>query len=244
MRTVRLVKMNRLRFFLRFVVVPLFLSVLFCGRMSAQEEVEYRMEVGGALGMNSALSDVNSKLFGNIGVAGGGVLRFLLNPRMAVKTSLTYARLSGDATGVDEFYPAVPGQSGTERRVFKVKGGLYDLSALYEINFLPYGYVQGYQGYRRLVPYLQMGLGFTYSDAGSAFTVNVPMGLGIKYKVAERLNLGLEWRMHLTLSDKLEGLEAPLGLKSSGFKNKDHYSLTLLTLTYDISPRCPTCNKD
>ncbi len=228
----------------RFVALPLLLAVLLCGSVSAQDEVEYHMEIGGGVGVNSALSDVNSRLFGNMGLAGGGTLRFLLNPRMAVKTSLTYARLSGDASGVEEFYPAVPGQSGMEQRVFKVSGGLYDLSALYEINFLPYGYVQGYQGYRRLVPYLQMGLGFTYSDAGSAFTLNVPFGIGMKYKLAERLNLGVEWRMHLTLSDKIEGLEAPLGIKSSGFKNKDHYALTLLTLTYDISPRCPTCNKD
>ncbi len=211
---------------------------------AAQEEVEYRMEIGAGLGINSALSDVNSKLFGNAGVAASGTLRFLINPRMAVKTSLTYAKLSGSTANIQEFYPAVPGTAGTERRTFDVSGGLYDLSALYELHFLPYGYVESYQGFRRLVPYLQMGFGLTYSEAGNAFTVNIPIGAGIKYKVAERLNLGLEWRIHLSLSDKLEGLEAPLGIKSGGFKNKDHYSFTLLTLTYDISPRCPTCNKD
>ncbi len=74
--------------------------------------------------------------------------------------------------------------------------------------------------------------------------MNVPIGAGLKYKIAPRLNLGLDWLFHLTLSDKLEGLEAPLGIKSSGFRNKDHYGMTLLTLTYDISPRCPTCNRD
>ncbi len=47
----------------------------------------------------------------------------------------------------------------------------------------------------------------------------------------------------LTFSDRLEGLEAPKGIKSEMFRNKDHYGLTLVTLTYDISPRCPACNK-
>ena len=94
--------------------------------------------------------------------------------------------------------------------------GIYDLSALYELHFLPYGYVRDYKGYSRIVPYLQMGLGLTYKDrAGKAFSANIPLGFGVKYKVAPRLNLGLDWLMHLSLSDKLDGLDAPLGIKSS-----------------------------
>lgn len=50
--------------------------------------------------------------------------------------------------------------------------------------------------------------------------------------------------MHFTFSDKLDNLEAPHGIKSSGMRNKDHFSVTMLTLTYDLAPKCPTCNKD
>ena len=89
-----------------------------------------------------------------------------------------------------------------------------------------------------------MGFGLTDGKAGKAFTANIPLGVGVKYKVAERLNLGLDWLVHFTLSDKLDGLEAPLGINSSGFRNKDHYSALSLTLTYDLNPRCPTCNRD
>ena len=46
------------------------------------------------------------------------------------------------------------------------------------------------------------------------------------------------------LSDKLDGLSAPLGIQSSGFRNKDHYGMALFTITYDISAVCPACNKD
>lgn len=219
-------------------------AAAFCGsRVAAQDEVVYTKEVGVGLGINSSLTDVNSKFFGAIGPSGGAMMRFILNPRMAVKTSISYSRLSGKASNQKEFIPAADGVT-TEQLDFSVKGGLTDLSAIYELHFLPYGYEQGYQGYKRIVPYIQAGIGFTYSDAGKAFTMNIPIGVGVKYKVAPRLNLGLEWRMHLSLSDKLEGLEAPRGIKSSGFKNKDHYALTLFTLTYDISPKCPTCNKD
>lgn len=210
----------------------------------AQDDAEYRMEVGAAAGLDFGLNDANSKFYGDAGVAGGLLLRFLLNPRMAVKTALTYGKLGGTTAGVNNFYPANPDMAGDERLDFKVDGGVYDLSALYELNFLPYGFVRGYQGYHRLVPYVQLGIGVTYSDAGKTVSPNFPIGVGLKYKIGPRLNLGFDWRMHFTLSDKLEGLEAPLGIKSTGFRNKDHYSFTQLTLTYDISPRCPNCNKD
>lgn len=118
----------------------------------AQDDVEYRMEVGVSAGMGSMLSDVNSKLFGNAQAAGGGMVRFIINPRMAIKTSLTYMKVEGSTDKVKGFYPADPGQSGTERLSFQANGGVTDLNALYELHFLPYGYEGGYQGFKRLVP--------------------------------------------------------------------------------------------
>lgn len=232
--------MQQFRHFLLLMMLSWFaLSV------SAQEDdTEYRMEIGGGVGVSFSLNDLNSKFYGNSNFTGGALLRYQLSPRMALKTTLNYTKVSGNTQNVSNFYPANPEVSGTDRLSFEAKGALYDLSALYEINFLPYGYFSGYQGFHRLVPYLQMGIGMIYSDAGSAFSLNIPLGFGVKYKIGRRLNLGLEWRMHLTLSDKIEGLEAPVGITSSGFRNKDHHNFTMLTLTYDISPRCPTCNKD
>lgn len=222
----------------------LFACIAILPLCAQDEDTEYRMELGGALGLTSGLNDANSKVFGNSQLAGGVLARFLLNPRMAIKTSLTYGKVKANTAGVDHFYPANPEMPGADRLQFAASGGLYDLSALYELNFLPYGYYRGYQGFHRLVPYIQLGVGFAYSDAGDAFCLSLPLGVGLKYKIGRRLNLGLEWRMHLTACDKLEGLEAPLGLSSGGFRNKDHYSFTMFTLTYDLSPRCPTCNKD
>ena len=222
----------------------LFFATLTTQLLAQEDDVEYRMELGGAAGVNFSLTDVNSKWYGNTQIAGGALARFIINPRMAVKTSFTYGKLSGSASDVKNFYPSKPGELGTETLDFKADGDIYDLSAIYELHFLPYGYVEGYQGFKRIVPYIQAGLGLSYGSAGKAFTANIPLGFGVKYKIAPRLNLGFEWRMHLSLSDKLENLEAPLGIKSTGFKNKDHYSLTLLSITYDLAPRCPNCNKD
>ncbi len=212
--------------------------------VSAQDEVEYTMEIGGGVGLASGLTDVNSKLFGGGGAAAELVYRYHFNPRSALRITAGYNRLSGTTTDAKAFVPSTTEGATAERLSFKADGAVYDLSGVYELHFLPYGYERGYQGFHRLVPYIGLGFGFSYGDADKAFTVNFPIALGVKYKIGYRWNAGLAWTMHLTTSDKLEGLEAPYGIKSSGFKNKDHYSALMLTITYDIAPRCPTCNKD
>lgn len=205
-----------------------------------QEELEYQLELGGGIGLNQNFTDVKDQL----GIAGTLVARFPLNPRMAVKTEFSYNTVKGNTSARKEFYPVSSNAIGTERLNYAVSSGIYDLSALYELHFLPYGYQRDYRKHQRLVPYIQMGLGLTYGAAGKAFTVNIPLGVGVKYKVAPRLNLGLDWLVHFSMSDKLDGLDSPLGIKSELFRNKDHFSALKLTLTYDLHPKCPTCNRD
>lgn len=219
----------------------LLLLPLFALTASGQnDETVYRLELGGGIGFGTGHTDLKGKWAADM----AAIARFPLNPRMAVKTQLSYLNLKGSTEGQKNFYPALPDTPGTDRLAYSVSDAVIDASALYELHFLPYGYLRDYKGHCRLVPYLQMGFGLTYGKAGKAFTANIPLGVGVKYKVAERLNLGLDWLVHFTLSDKLDGLEAPLGISSSGFRNKDHYSALSLTLTYDLNPRCPTCNRD
>lgn len=219
----------------------LLLLPLFALTASGQnDETLYRLELGGGIGFGTGHTDLKGKWAADM----AAIARFPLNPRMAVKTQLSYLNLKGSTEGQKNFYPALPDTPGTDRLAYSVSDAVIDASALYELHFLPYGYLRDYKGHCRLVPYLQMGFGLTYGKAGKAFTANIPLGVGVKYKVAERLNLGLDWLVHFTLNDKLDGLEAPLGISSSGFRNKDHYSALSLTLTYDLNPRCPTCNRD
>ena len=71
------------------------------------------------------------------------------------------------------------------------------------------------------------------------------MGIGVKYKIGKRINLGVEWAMHFSLSDKLDGVKDPYGIESTGmFKNTDCYSSLKVTLTYSFLPKCIICNKD
>ena len=208
------------------------------------QTLEYKMELGGALGGSFYLGDANfTGLFKELSTVGGVVARYNLNPRMAVKGNLVAAGISGTTNGSEYRIPG--GEDVNFSRT------LYDLGAQFEYNFFPYGSGGGYKRLYRFTPYVFGGMGFTFAGepVDNVFTLNFPIGLGVKYKIASRLNVGCELSFRFSMSDKLDvseatvpTLEDPLGIKSSGMKNKDSYSFFALFLTYDIMPKYRKCN--
>lgn len=208
---------------------------------SAQQDDEYLMEIGGGVGMVSYQGDFNGKITSGMQPAGAIVWRRLLNPYMGFRVTGMMGKLKGDATRVETYYP------DETTRAYSFDRSLTDVSVTYEYNFWPYGTGRDYRGAKRLTPFVFGGIGATYVSGGEkkVFTANVPIGLGIKFKLKERLNVGLEWSMHFSLSDELDGMADPYGIKSSGaFKNTDCYSGLMLTLTYSFKSKCRTCNND
>lgn len=208
---------------------------------SAQQDDEYLMEIGGGVGMVSYQGDFNGKITSGMQPAGAIVWRRLLNPYMGFRVTGMMGKLKGDATRLETYYP------DETTRAYSFDRSFTDISVTYEYNFWPYGTGRDYRGAKRLTPFAFGGIGATYVSGGEkkVFTANVPIGLGIKYKLKERLNVGLEWSMHFSLSDELDGMADPYGIKSSGaFKNTDCYSGLMLTLTYSFKSKCRTCNND
>ncbi len=100
-------------------------------------------------------------------------------------------------------------------------------------------------------PYIFMGLGVTVAPgSGKTFAgPNIPLGVGLKYKVKNRINLGCEFSFRKLFGDGLDVtddsnafLDDPYHMKGSFLKNKDWYSFLLFTVTWDFGPRCRTCN--
>lgn len=207
----------------------------------AQEDLEYRMEIGAGLGMVSYEGDFNGNILKDMQPMASVIMRQDINPWMALRLSASYGKLKGSSADVDTYYP----DYATD--VYTFDNTLIDVSATYEYNFWPYGTGHDYRGAKRVTPYIFIGLGATCVTGGgnTKATANMPLGLGVKYKLAERLNVGVEWAIHFSLSDELDGVKDPYGVQSSGiFKNTDCYSGLQLTLTYSFSPKCRTCNKD
>ncbi len=201
------------------------------------QDLEYAMELGMMAGPNFYMGDANMNGFYKNTTMGAGLMgRYNINPRMALKFDIAYAKIKGDATKEKNVYPELPEQE------WAFDNPLVDVGAQYELNFWGYGTGSGYKGHKRLVPYIQMGLGFTYCD--NALAMNIPIGAGIKYKLKPRWNIGLDWSMRFTMSDKLDGIEDPYRIKSGFLKNKDSYSMTMFYISYDLCPKYRKCNNE
>ena len=203
--------------------------------MAAQAQ-DYRFEAGGALGMSGYLGDANNaNLLKKPGYVAGGLFRYIINSRMALKANLLTAKISGNSANLANAYP--------DAQTYEFGSQLYDLGAQFEFNFLNYGIGSKYLKLKRISPYLTLGLGATLAIGdGDAFTMNIPMGIGVKYKLGERLNIGLEFTMRKAFSDKLDGLKDLNGVTSGFAKNTDWYSFTMISITYEFSKRCRTCH--
>lgn len=231
---------------MRKATLLLLLTLAGIAAAQAQDDVDYRYEVGAQLGGSFYRGQLNHKFYGQLGAAAGLVGRWNINPYMAVKAMLDYAQVKGSTGNVGEYFPPdqYSGTATTEKRNYELSDGVVDFSATYEYNFWPYGLHHGYQGRQRITPFLQIGIGASYGKAGKAFTMQLPVGVGVKYKLKPRVNIGLDWLYHFTFTDKLDGFDSPHGVKSTGFANKDSYCTTMFYISYDFSPRCPQCNKN
>ncbi len=217
------------------------------------EDDEYKMEIGGGIGTDFYLGDVNSTPFSHAGAMGGAVIRGIFNPRMVLKGNVAFGNLRGSSTG--RFIPtdaSTPGPEGGEPTTVSFKRNVLDLGVQFEFNFWGYGIGQEYKGNSRITPYVLAGIGVTVAmgGGGTDAAANFPLGVGVKYKMKPRVNVGLEWTFRFTTTDALDvnagqtSLDRPYDIKSSGLKNKDAYSYLVLFLTYDICPRCKTCNNN
>ena len=207
----------------------------------AQTDPEYRAEIGAGAGLVSYQGDFNGSIVSNMQPSASLILRRVFNPYMGLKLDFAYGKLKGSSADVKTWYPELADNP------IDFNSTLMDLSLSFEYNFWPYGTGREYRGAKRLTPFVFLGIGGTYAKTGdeSVFTANVPIGVGVKYKLGRRLNLGLEWAAHFSLSDKLDGVADPYGIESSGlFKNTDCYSMLKFTITYSFMPKCKICNKD
>jgi len=209
--------------------------------MKAQDDPEYKMEVGAGAGFVNYLGDYNGNLTKNLQPMVAAVAKYRPNPHMAWAFSLSYGKLKGSIADADTWFPEA------EQLPQTFNHGLIDGGVRFEYNFLAYGTGREYHGAKPLTPFLAFGLGVSYANApgGGATGMNIPIGAGIKYKIGDRLNLIAEWRMHFSGSDKLDGVADPYDIKSSGaFKNTDCYGMLQVSVTYDIWEKCKTCNND
>lgn len=219
------------------------LAVLFVFHLSlnayGQTEPEYRLEIGAGVGAVSYQGDFNGNIFKEMQPMFTLLAKYRFDPRQAIALNVSHGQLKGSAKHAGTYLP-------NEWDGYTFKTRLWDVGVRYEYNFWPYGTGMEYRGAKRLTPYIFLGLGATISKPDKTkMGFNVPIGGGVKYKAANRVNVALEWAMHISNNDRLDGAKDAFGIKSSGlFKNTDCYSHLRLSVSYDLWAKCKTCHND
>lgn len=215
--------------------------------------LEYKQEIGGGVGLSSYVGDAGGGFLTSPGLAATAIWRRNLNQRMVIKTNLAMGHISGNTEGM--FVPVDPtsktAEGGTRAETIPFSRNVVDVGAQFEMNFLGYGLGAAYKGLHRWTPYMLAGIGFCIGFGGGGETTGglaIPVGVGFRYKLKPRLNLGIEWTVRFSTTDKLDDadlpthLSDPYGIKGDVLKNRDAYQLLLVSLTYDIAPKLRHCN--
>lgn len=183
------------------------------------QEKEYLWEIGAQAGAGWTYGDRNhSKVLSDAGFSFGIVSRYNASLRWSWA-----GELQSDATKPNR---------------------LWNLSVRPEFSFWNYGWGNDYRDKRRYAPFLTMGLsgGVLTGEGKSAFVVGIPMGIGVKYKVAQRWNMQVTALFTKTFSDKVDGMDNDGGIKTNAIVGNDWTAGIRIGITYDFKERCIECH--
>lgn len=220
----------------RLLALVLLLVAWGAPRMAAQEDT-YRFDIGARAGMAGYLGEASSGVFAHPGAMAGATFGYLADARWALRGVLDVMSLSGNTADMANVLPG--------GKQYSFKSTVADLGARMEFNFFGYGIGETYKKLRRWSPYLTLGAGLSLAACNGQTNLgfNIPMGVGVKYKLKERWNLAAEFSMTKVFSDRVDGNLADLyEIQSSFIKNTDWYSRLSLSVSYEFGSRCVTCH--
>lgn len=228
------------------LLLQIIINIIIIKPLEAQDD--YKYEIGGMVGTSFYMGDANqTELYKNSGPSAGFIFRYNNDLRWSLKNNFVMGRVAGNTQGNGNAYPF--GEQASFERTF------YEFGSQIEFNFYNYSDKFGYLGAKRFSPYIFTGIGVTLASGEKTFKgLNIPIGVGLKYKLKHRLNVGFEFSFRKLFSDSFDvtdgdsknfNLEDPYEIRSGFSKNKDWYSLTMLSLTWDFGARiCPCLNID
>lgn len=206
------------------VQLVLFLLFIYLGIAKAQSDIE----LGFVAGTSHYFGDLNKeRLFYSPSFSFGGFYRYIMNPRYAIKSTVTYAPIQGnDADFPNDFQ---------QLRGAQFQTNITDITLQFEFNFLEYLYSS-----RKTLfsPYVSGGIGISLVNQSGGFSYNfiLPFGLGAKFHLSRRLSVAGLWEFRKTFTDNLDAYDFPQssGLASS-LHNNDWYYVVGISLSYKIN---------
>ena len=213
-----------------FFVLTLFLFV----SLSAIAQDEFHAEIGPVIGSSFYIGDAQSKYPENAEMTYGLLLRYRFNERLALKVEGNMTKASG----------AYFSSSSTFMRKFR--NDLWVVDVCGEFNFFDYVYHSYKLTGRRYSPYILAGVGGMAYDSGPSFAINpsVSFGFGVKIKLANRLNMNVQYAGKLLIADDMEGISTlnnAAKLNGTNFLNNDLLSSLTVAVTLDFWRKAQDC---
>ena len=191
------------------------------------------MEVGVQGGASYYVGELASHVFMSVGETYGAQLRYKIDPRWAIQ-------LKGQRQRVIN-------------KEYNVDNSMWHVDVVGEYNFFQLGLDEYNIHMRSLTPYMFLGVGATvYEDSlimkdfFRCVAVYLPVGIGLKWKIAERWQLQLAWQHNVYLwnGDGLEGSEAFDNLHEMNginIMNNDVTSTLTVGVVFEFGHKERTC---
>ncbi|MGL4992810.1 MAG: DUF6089 family protein [Bacteroidales bacterium] len=217
--------------------MKLWITILMILVSTLSNAQEYLFEIGPTLGGSSYIGEIAKHPFSKFNSNYGMIIRYNHNLRNALKLSVEKSNIHSSGY-IDSYYTNYK---------YSFKKSLIDLGIQYEYNFFSYSNIFEHMESSRFSPYITLGAGVILLGKGSSnIHLNIPIGVGLKYKVNNRINIGTEFTMRWTSTDKLDGISNPTKGTKTWYKNNDWYSICKLYLSFDFGRRkcdCPRISK-
>lgn len=213
------------------------LFLVCCTELSAQHK---DIDFGFLIGTAQYNGDVNmTKAYHSPQPALALLFRKNYDPHYSLRLSATFGNLRESDSEFDNAYQQERDFYFDNTRIIEFSGGI-------EFNFFEITHEKKNHNFS---PYVTFAIGAMYMEDLKWYeTLDIPMGLGLKFKLAPKLELRGEWTFRKTFTDKLDQLaneakDGYLQYKQISFnKTKDWFSILGISLLFNFSDDKAPCH--
>ena len=200
-------------------------------------------EIGVFIGGSNYIGDVGKSNYINPNnFAGGLIYKYNVNPRIALRGTLSFLPISGDDAESSNLVRV--------NRNFNFKNSIKEVAVGIEYNFFEYDMTSEDKIY---TPYILLEVAaFGYDSVESEITpgrynlnskisYGIPIGLGFKGKLTEKIGFSIETRVRYTFTDDLDFTTNKIPSLNFGGNSNDWYMFTGVSIVYAFGrPACYT----
>ncbi|KAB1157324.1 outer membrane beta-barrel protein [Tenacibaculum aiptasiae] len=202
-------------------------------------------EIGVFLGGSNYVGDIGRTNYIYPNKLGGGLIyKYNLNPRIALRGTYTYIPVSGDDANAEN-----PFRQNRPQGTFRFNNTINEFAVGLEFNFFDYN-ISDYK--TTFTPYILAEIAaFNYKSPTSVNTANntitltnkfsysIPVGIGIKGRLADNLAIAFEAGARVTFVDDIDFTTDKINSLNFGGSGNDWYMFTGFSIVYTFGrPPC------